>query len=117
MNLEELADILEATIHHGDDEAVNDEVSRVVASDLMSDILARDDTPDVLLTGLNTVQIVHTASISGIKAVVIARGKTPLQSVIDRAVEENIVLMSTKIGMFEASGRLYAKGLYSSAAE
>ncbi len=117
MNLRELADILEATIRHGEDEALNDEVSRVVASDLMSDILARDDTPDVLLTGLNTVQIIHTASISGIKAVVIVRGKTPAQGVVARAEEENIVLMSTKIGLFEASGRLYAKGLYSSGAE
>ncbi len=117
MNLEELADILEATIHHGDDEAVNDEVSCIVASDMMSDILARDDTPDVLLTGLNTVQIIHTASISGIKAVVVVRGKEPLQGLVARAEEENIVLMSTKLGLFEASGRLYAKGLYSSAAE
>ena len=112
MNLRQVADTVEAAIYHGEDEDLNASAESAAASDLMSDILNRIDVADVLLTGLNTTQIIHTASVSGIKAVIVVRGKTPDSKIIELAEEEGIVLMSTKMSLFEASGKLYSAGLH-----
>ena len=77
----------------------------------MSEILAADALPDILLTGLCNTQVVRTASVFGIKAVIIVRGKTPSSGMIDMANEEEIVLASTKYGLFTSCGKLYAAGI------
>lgn len=114
MNLTAIASTLEAKILHGPDELLALEVATAASSDLMSDILARVGTPDVMLTGLTTTQTIRTSSVAGIKAVVVVRGKPVEEKLVELAREEGIVLMSTTLSLFEASGRLYAQGLRSS---
>ena len=82
-------------------------------ADLMSDVLASIQPEAVLLTGLCNPQIVRTAQMADITAIVLVRGKTPPQETIDLAEKEGIPLITTPLGMFEACGRLYAAGLRS----
>jgi len=113
-----LADViaeLEATVLCGADEQLGAEVSTTAAGDLMSDILARTGRPDLLLTGLTTTQAIRTSAVAGVKALIIVRGKLIDEKMIALAGEENIVLMSTRLSMFEAAGRLYVRGLRSMA--
>ena len=113
MILKEVVDLLKAKILHIEDEALDIEISTAAASDLMSDVLASIHTPDILLTGLTNAQVIRTSSVSGIKAVVIVRGKSLEPKVIDLAKEEGIAIMSTSISLFESCGILYEKGLKS----
>jgi len=115
MTLSALAETLSAKVLHSSEEQLHQEVVTVAASDLMSDILARLGTPDVMLTGLATLQTVRTSAVAGIKAAVIVRGKPLEEKLIELAREEDIVLMSTDLSLFEASGRLYAAGMRSAA--
>jgi predicted transcriptional regulator len=112
MKLKEIVKILEANVMAGKD-ALDTDISDCAASDLMSDILARVKTPDLLVTGLANLQAVRTASIFGIKAVVIVRDKQISQNIIDFAESEDIILMVTKYSLFDACGQLYEAGLRS----
>lgn len=114
MNLKEITDLLNAKIHHIDEEDdLNTEIATAAASDLMSDVLASVNTPDLLLTGLTNAQVIRTSSVSGIKAVVIVRGKSLEPKVIELAREEGIAIMTTDISLFESCGILYREGLKS----
>ncbi len=80
-------------------------------SDLMSDVLAFVEGDTLLLTGLTNAQVVRTAEMLDLKAILFVRGKRPTQEVIELAAENDIVLITTKHSMYTASGILYASGL------
>lgn len=80
-------------------------------ADLMSDVLASIEPCAVLLTGLCNPQVIRTAQMADVAAVVLVRGKKPPQSTIDLANLEKIPLITSPLGMFELCGRLYVAGL------
>jgi len=82
-------------------------------ADLMSDVLASIQPEAVLLTGLCNPQVVRTAQMADVAAIVLVRGKTPPQETIALAENERIPLISSPFGMFELCGRLYNAGLRS----
>ena len=87
------------------------EVKGGCGADLMSDVLASIEPEAVLLTGLCNPQVVRTAVMADIAAIIMVRGKTVPQATIDLANEEQIPLISSPCGMFELSGILYNAGL------
>ncbi len=89
------------------------EIEGGCGADLMSDVLAYIQPKAVLLTGLCNPQVVRTAQMSDVSAIVLVRGKKPPQETIDLANQQKIPLISTPYGMFEACGRLYQNGLHS----
>jgi hypothetical protein len=89
------------------------EVHGGFGADLMSDVLASIQPNAVLLTGLCNPQVVRTAMMADIGAIVLVRGKQPPQETIDLAHQENIPLITSPLGMFELCGRLYQAGLTS----
>ena len=107
MKLSEIVDALEATVLYEGDH-LEKEITTCGASDLMSDILAGLSDGCILLTGLTTVQVIRTAMVAGVGAVVFVRGKTPPQEVIDLAQEHDLPLISSPYSMFVSCGRLHA---------
>lgn len=83
------------------------------ASDLMSDVLRfhRDDA--LLLTGLSTIQTVRTAEMSNIGCIIISRGKSVSDEMIELAAENHIAIISSKKSLFEIAGKLFAGGFKS----
>ena len=81
------------------------------AADLMSDVLAFAQPDSVLLTGLVNPQVVRTAEMAGIQAIVFVRGKHPPAETVQLAEEVGIPLLCTCYTMYEACGRLYQAGL------
>ncbi len=81
------------------------------AADLMSDVLAISHTDALLLTGLTNPQVIRTAEMADIKAVVFVRGKYPPPETIALAEEKGIPLLSSPYTMYESCGRLYQAGL------
>lgn len=94
-----------------DQPADNKEVFGGMGADLMSDVLASIQPEAVLLTGLCNPQVIRTAIIADIHAIVFVRGKQPDKDTLDLANEEEIPLIKTNLGLFEACGILYNAGL------
>jgi predicted transcriptional regulator len=86
-------------------------VSAGAGADLMSDVLAFAQPDSLLLTGLTNLQVVRTAEMAGIQAIVFVRGKVPPEETIRLAEETGIPLLRTRYTMYEACGRLYQAGL------
>jgi predicted transcriptional regulator len=93
------------------------EIEGAMGADLMSDVLASIRPEAALLTGLCNPQVVRTAMIADIRAIVFVRGKNPDQETIRLANEEQIPLISTKLGLFQTCGILFKAGLVSFEAE
>jgi predicted transcriptional regulator len=110
MNLMDVKTILKAEVFFGDDKLATN-VTAGTGSDLMSDMLRVPKTGVVLLSGLNTVQLVRTSVIAGVAAVVLVRGKRPTPDMIAQASEHGLPLLSTPFTMFSACGRLFSRGL------
>ena len=80
-------------------------------ADLMSDVLASIQPDAVLFTGLCNPQVVRTAQMADVRAVILVRGKQPPKETINLATAENLPIISCPYGMFEVCGRLYQAGL------
>lgn len=91
----------------------NVNLTTAAASDLMSDILSRTEIPDVLLTRLTNTQVIHTASIFGIRLVVVIRNRPIEDKLIKLAEKEKIALVRTAASLFESCGMLYECGIRS----
>ncbi|HAA47152.1 MAG TPA: transcriptional regulator [Synergistaceae bacterium] len=87
------------------------DVECAFASDLMSDVLALAQPGSLLITGLVNVQIVRTASMIDMPAVVFVRGKKPPEETIELAGKFGIPFLLTAKTMFETCGLLYQAGI------
>jgi predicted transcriptional regulator len=89
------------------------EIGCVGAADLMSDVLAFAEPGSMLLTGLCNAQVIRTAEMADIAAIVFVRGKYPPPETIILAKEKGIPLIAAPYAMFEICGRLHRAGLKS----
>jgi predicted transcriptional regulator len=110
MTLQEVKEILDAqVIVAPQDLQMNIEMA--CGCDLMSDVLAFTKEQSLLLTGLTNLQVVRTAEMANIIALVFVRGKEPDREAIALAISKNIPMLLTDLPMYEACGRLYQRGL------
>jgi len=110
MRIEEIKDILKAELLTGE-ELMGRTVAAAGGADLMNDVLAAASEGAVLLTGLNTENVLRTAKITGVEVIVFVRGKRPDQEIIDLADDYRMPLLLTDCSLFVACGRLYMNGL------
>ena len=100
-----IKDALQASVIEGQD-GLGTSVDQVYASDLMSDVLAFGKPNSVLLTGLATQQAVISAHMAEFKGVVFVRGKKPKDGSREFAKENDLVLLSTELDMYDACVRI-----------
>ena len=112
MNVQEMIKIISGTLLTPQANLTR-EVKGGCGADLMSDVLASIKPEAVLLTGLCNIQVVRTAQMADVCAIVFVRGKMPPTDTIQLAIEENIPLITSPFGTFELCGRLYRAGLHS----
>lgn len=86
-------------------------VAMACGADLMSDVLAFTHAGTLLLTGLTNPQVVRTAEMAGIQAIVFVRGKYPPPETVALAEQKGIPLLASRYTMYETCGRLYQVGL------
>lgn len=86
-------------------------VTACCGADLLSDVLAFTQANSLLLTGLIHPQVIRTAEMLDLVAVVFVRGKEPTQDMIALAEEKDIPLLSTPCSMFKACGVLYEQDM------
>jgi len=110
MLLRDVKELLDAKVYCGE-EYLDREVNSACGADLMSDVLAFVKQEGLLLTGLLNPQIVRTAEMMDMCAIVVLRGKSPDEQIVQLAEEKGIVLMTTERHMYTACGELYSHGL------
>lgn len=110
MQLSQVQKILKAKVWVGE-AALMQEVHSACGCDLMSDVLAFAKEKIVLLTGLINLQVIRTAEMLDIKAIVFVRGKQPTADMIHLAETSGIVIFSTEVPLYPACGLLYEAGL------
>lgn len=110
MKICEVKDILGAEVLCGE-ELLDNEVIYAFGSDLMSDVLAFVKGKTLLLTGLTNQQVIRTAEMADLGAIVFVRGKKPGEDIVELAKENGIVLLLSRDTMYTASGKLYCRGL------
>jgi hypothetical protein len=81
------------------------------ASDLMSDVLAFCSPGSVLLTGLTNVQIVRTAQMLDLPAVIFVRAKAPQEETVRLATGSGIPLLVSPKTMYETCGIIFREGV------
>jgi predicted transcriptional regulator len=79
----------------------------------MSDVLTTNfyEENSILISGLNNPQVIRTAEMLDISAVLLVRGKKPTEDTIAMADENNIILISTDYNMYNSCGILYSNGI------
>jgi predicted transcriptional regulator len=110
MKLEKIVQIISGTVLNPE-VSIQHEVKGGCGADLMSDVLASIQPDAILLTGLCNPQVVRTANMADVRAIVLVRGKTPPPETLALASEEGIPLITSPFGMFELCGRLHKAGL------
>jgi predicted transcriptional regulator len=110
LKLSEVKIILDADVIVGE-EHMDLEVKTAFGADLMSDVLALAKAGSLLLTGLTNTQVIRIANVLDIAAIILVRGKKPTAEAIELANDLQIPVLATKYILFEAAGRLYAKGI------
>ncbi len=100
-----IKDALEASVIEGEDK-LDAAVDQVYASDLMSDVLAFGRPNSILLTGLATQQAVISAHMAEFKGVIFIRGKRPKDGSEEFARDNDLVLLSTELDMYDACVRI-----------
>ncbi|MBQ9469278.1 MAG: hypothetical protein IJU52_09775 [Clostridia bacterium] len=110
MKIREIAEIAGAEVLACED-LVDHEVHSACGSDMMSDVLAFVKEQGLLITGLVNTQVIRTAEMMDMRAVLFVRSKRPTPEILELAKRAEIVVMATPMRMFEACGLIYESGL------
>ena len=110
MELQEIIKIVDGTLLNPKAD-LKVQIRGGIAADLMSDVLAASQSDAILLTGLTNPQVVRTAQMADIRAIVFVLDKKPQAETLAIATQENIPLITSPFGMFELCGRLHQVGL------
>jgi len=108
MKLQQIISIVEGQVLV--DAGIDREISCAAASDLMSDVLAFAEPYSVLLTALCNPQVVRTAEMADIAAIIFVHGKVPGAETISLAKEKGIPLVLAKAPLFEICGACTRRG-------
>jgi len=108
--LKEIIQLLEAEILI-DNVNIEKDVPSIYASDLISEVLASCSRGALWVTGLLDIQVISTAELFDLVAVIFVGNRRPGKDIIKAANEESIPIFLSKLCMYEACGRLFMERL------
>lgn len=111
MKLSEIKKLLDCECLTGEELLEHYDVEHAFGSDLMSDVLAFSNHNTLLLTGLTNSQVIRTAEMLDISAIVFVRGKRPDEQTIELAKSNNKILLTTRNILYTSCGILFINGL------
>jgi len=110
MELKTIVQEIEGTVICGHN-LLQNQVEYAFASDLMSDVLTVEKDDILLITGLANVQAIRTAEMADIRFIIFARGKKISDEIVQLALENNMVIITSDFSMFRVSGVLFKLGI------
>jgi len=84
------------------------EIEGGYVSDLLSDVMGNALKNQVWITIMKHLNVIAVASLAGIPAIIFSKNSTPDQTVIQKAEEEGIALISSPLSTFKIAGILYS---------
>ena len=111
MKLDDIIKLLDGKIITCQEKISEIDVKSVGAADMMSEVLAFTQENALLLTGLTTPQVIRTAQMMDLCAIILVRGKEPQAETIKLSEETGIPLIVTKELLYTACGKLFKEGL------
>ncbi len=111
MNLGDIVKLLDGVVLCGEDLTGSLDVKYAYGADLMSDVLAFAKPGSLLITGLTNIQIVRTAQMMDLPAIVFARGKRPQENTLELAKKAGVPIILVKKSMYETCGILFGAGI------
>ena len=110
MKIREIQQALQAKLLSSED-MLDRQIDGACGADLMSDVLAFIKDNSLLLTGLVSPHVVRTCEMLDVMVIVFVRGKRPSEEIVELAQERDMIVMTTNLTLYEASGVLYQHGL------
>ena len=95
MTFEKLTSCIPCTVVVRGENHDSAQIKTLVVSDLMSDVLTRTEDNFVIVTCLNSDQVVRTADIVGAVGVLLVNGKEPQENMKKLAEENGLTLLAT----------------------
>ncbi len=106
MKLRQIQEALEVDTIHGPVDCGGLDIDSVFTSDLLSDVLMCEMDNLLLITSLTTEQVIRSAGIIGICAIVVTNNKVVTKGMIKLAGEQDIVILQTRFPTFETCLRV-----------
>jgi len=110
MTIQEVVDSLHLEIL-GQYDGLDQEITGGYASDLLSDVIAHSKAGNLWITMQTHRNIVAVATLKELAAVVLVNGRTPDPETLEKAREERIIVLGSRLPAFELVGRLYQMGI------
>lgn len=110
MTVQDISELLNARVLCCDD-MLQHPVHTACGSDMMSDVLAYVKPTTLVLTGMVNSHVIRTAEMLEIRCILFVRGKVVTEDLIEHAKQNDLVLLSTPMTLYEACGKLYSKGM------
>ncbi len=79
--------------------------------DLLSEVMGRAKANSLWITVHTNMNVVAVASMLDIKAIVVSEGRDPNETFLEKAKEEGIAVLKTKMNSFIITGKLYEVGI------
>jgi hypothetical protein len=105
--LQNFLNLIDGNILTQQTDIANIEIKDGYVSDLLSDVMGNANEGSVWITIMRHLNVIAVASLAGLSAVVFSKAIVPDKTVIDKANEEGICLISSPLSTFELAGRLY----------
>ncbi len=113
MKIQEIADLVSAEIICDQSVCRDRDIEYSVAADLMSEVMVDTKDGSLVVTGLINPQVIRTAEMMNVFAVLFVRGKEIPEQILQLAEDREVTVLRTPLTMFETCGRLYEAGLRS----
>ena len=110
MKLKEVVEKFGLDVKCGVDK-LGQEIGGGYTSDLLSDVIANGKAGDIWITLQVHKNIVGVASMKDLLGIIIINGRQPEEGTIEKAEEEDIPIMVSKLPAFQLVGELYQLGI------
>ena len=100
MKFSELTKCIPCTVVVRGENHDSQQIKACIVSDLMSDVLTRTEEDFVIITSLNSDQVVRTADMVGAVGIVLVNGKQPQESMKKLAEEHGLTFIHTSLDAF-----------------
>jgi predicted transcriptional regulator len=82
------------------------------AGDLLSDVMANSKEGDIWVTIQGHPNIVAVAALRDLTGIILANGRQPDVETVQKAEEEGVPILCTRLPTYEIVGRLYRLGIH-----
>lgn len=111
MKVSELTKIPGITLLTGADRAEHTEITGCYIADLLSWVMAHAKTGNVWVTIMNHMNIIAVSSLLELACIIIAEGEAIEPELISIAEEREVILLSSKLSVFEIARELISLGI------